>query len=397
MKKWEPRKKFWISDIEAVLAIVLVLLVLGTINVFSSSFIVAETDFGTPYHFLQRQFLNLFIGMICFLFGAFMNYHRWRRWIPWILGGTMLALAAVLVIGTEVNGSRRWLGAGGLQIQPAEIAKLVALLLISSYLAVRVRRDKMINIFNPQFIIICVMGGLIEKEPDGGTMAIVVFVPFVLMCVAGLSVTKTLRMIGVMLVCGTALCVLQPYRLERVRILFNPWADAQNVGYQIVQSLSAIGSGGFWGMGLGMGVSKYNYLPEAHTDFAFAVFSQENGFLGVMLMLFLYMAFTVYGARLANRAEDLFGQFLATGILILLSGQAIVNIAMVAGMLPVIGVPLPFISYGGTSLIVSMASVGILINIGWHGLRAENRREDAWEDSEELPPEPPKHLYLVKK
>ena len=398
MEKWEPRKKFWISDMEAVLAIVLVLLILGTINVFSSSFIIAETDFGTPYHFLQRQFMNLAAGTICFVIGCCVNYHRWRKWILPILGITLLSLLLVLLIGTEVNGSKRWLGAGGLQIQPAEIAKLVALMLISAYLASRVRRNQDINIFSGQFIIICLMGALIEKEPDGGTMFIVVVVPVLLMSIAGLSREKIIRMAAVMVSGIAALCVLQPYRLERVKILFNPWADAQNVGYQIVQSLSAIGSGGLLGMGLGMGVSKYNYLPEAHTDFAFAVFSQENGFLGVILVLFLYGAFTIYSARIANKAEDIYGQFLATGILLLISVQAVVNILMVAGVLPVIGVPLPFISYGGTSLIVSMASVGILLNIGYHGARKERLlARSREEDAEEKPVEPVNRLRLVKK
>ena len=165
-----------------------------------------------------------------------------------------------------------------------------------------------------------------------------------------------------------------------------------------MQSLSAIGSGGLTGMGLGMGVSKYSYLPEAHTDFAFAIFSQETGFLGVILVLVLYSAFTVYGARIANAASDAYGQFLATGILLLISGQAVINLLMVGGLLPVIGVPLPFISYGGTSLMISMASVGILLNIGQHGTGASNRsklREALERDVAKKKAE--RHLRLVKK
>ncbi len=381
---------------EAVLAIMLVLLILGTINVFSSSFIVAETDFGTPYHFLQRQFVNLGAGIICFLLGCCVNYHRWRRWIIYIVGFTLLALVAVLLVGTVVNGSRRWLGIGAAQVQPAEIAKLVALMLISAYLASRVKRGQSIDILNPQLIIIAIMGLLIEKEPDGGTMFIVVIVPLLLMCIAGMSRVKIERLAAFVLVGGAGLCFLQPYRLERIKILLNPWADAQNVGYQIVQSLSAIGSGGFWGMGLGMGVSKYNYLPEAHTDFAFAVFCQENGFLGATLVLLLYAAFTVYGGRIANHSEDIYGQFLATGILLLISGQAVVNILMVGGVLPVIGVPLPFISYGGTSLMVSMAAVGILLNIGYHGTLAQRRNEENIE-SEQPSKQQTRQLRLVKR
>ena len=394
------KKSFWVSDMEAVLAIFLVLLVFGSINVFSSSFILAQTNFGTPYFFLQRQMFNLAAGFICFLLGCRVNYHRWRAWIVPVVAVTIIALIAVLLFGAEVNGSKRWLGTAGFQIQPAEVAKLVSLMLISAYTAYRVRNDKPIDIlfFNPQYLIVLFMGLLIELEPDGGTMFIVIFVPFVLMCIAGLEKTKVLTTVAIFAAAGAALSVLQPYRLARLKVLLDPWADAQGIGYQTVQSLSAIGSGGLTGMGLGMGVSKYSYLPEAHTDFAFAIFSQETGFLGVILVLVLYAAFTVYGARIANAAADAYGQFLATGILLLISGQAVINLLMVGGLLPVIGVPLPFISYGGTSLMISMASVGILLNIGQHGSGASSRsklREALERDVAKKRAE--RHLRLVKK
>ena len=394
------KKSFWVSDMEAVLAIFIVLLVFGSINVFSSSFILAETTFGTPYFFLQRQLFNLAAGFFCFFLGCRVNYHRWRAWIVPVVIITILSLIAVLLVGAEVNGSKRWLGTAGFQIQPAEIAKLVSLMLISAYAAYRVRNDKPIDILfpNPQYLLVLFMGLLIELEPDGGTMFIVIFVPFMLLCIAGLQKTKVLTTVAVFAVAGTALSILQPYRLARLKVLLDPWADSQGIGYQTVQSLSAIGSGGLTGMGLGMGVSKYSYLPEAHTDFAFAIFSQETGFLGVILVLVLYSAFTVYGARIANAASDAYGQFLATGILLLISGQAVINLLMVGGLLPVIGVPLPFISYGGTSLMISMASVGILLNIGQHGTGASNRsklREALERDVAKKKAE--RHLRLVKK
>ena len=392
------KKSFWVSDMEAVLAIFIVLLVFGSINVFSSSFILAETTFGTPYFFLQRQLFNLAAGF--FFLGCRVNYHRWRAWIVPVVIITILSLVAVLLVGAEVNGSKRWLGTAGFQIQPAEIAKLVSLMLISAYAAYRVRNDKPIDILfpNPQYLLVLFMGLLIELEPDGGTMFIVISVPFVLLCIAGLQKTKVLTTFAVFAAAGAALSVLQPYRLARLKVLLDPWADSQGIGYQTVQSLSAIGSGGLTGMGLGMGVSKYSYLPEAHTDFAFAIFSQETGFLGVILVLVLYSAFTVYGARIANAASDAYGQFLATGILLLISGQAVINLLMVGGLLPVIGVPLPFISYGGTSLMISMASVGILLNIGQHGTGASNRsklREALERDVAKKKAE--HHLRLVKK
>ena len=249
------KKSFWVSDMEAVLAIFIVLLVFGSINVFSSSFILAETTFGTPYFFLQRQLFNLAAGFFCFFLGCRVNYHRWRAWIVPVVIITILSLIAVLLVGAEVNGSKRWLGTAGFQIQPAEIAKLVSLMLISAYAAYRVRNDKPIDILfpNPQYLLVLFMGLLIELEPDGGTMFIVISVPFVLLCIAGLQKTKVLTTVAVFAAAGTALSILQPYRLARLKVLLDPWADSQGIGYQTVQSLSAIGSGGLTGMGLGMG------------------------------------------------------------------------------------------------------------------------------------------------
>ena len=157
---------------------------------------------------------------------------------------------------------------------------------------------------------------------------------------------------------GRGMLVIQPYRWNRMKIMFNPWSDAQGIGYQTVQSLSTIGSGGFWGMGLGDGVSKYEYLPEAHTDFAFAIFCQEHGYVGALMVFLLFGLLILFCVRVANRAEDEFGQMLAMGIMLLIMGQAIANLAMVGGMFAVVGVPLPFISYGGSSLIVTMMPWG---------------------------------------
>jgi cell division protein FtsW len=159
------------------------------------------------------------------------------------------------------------------------------------------------------------------------------------------------------------LIFLQPYRWERIKVMFDPWADAQGKGYQTVQSLSTIGSGGFFGMGLGSGVSKYDYLPEAHTDFAFAIFCQEHGFVGAILIFILLALLLFYCIRIANKAADEFGQMLSLGIMLLILGQGIANVAMVGGLLPVVGVPLPFISYGGSAVIIQLAEVGIALNV----------------------------------
>lgn len=374
--------RFWTSDVEAVIGIMLVLLILGTINVFSSSFILAESEYETPYFFLKRHLANMIIGISAFLTCVFVDYHRWRNWMILTLGGTIIALILVLIVGQEINGAKRWLNLVVFTFQPAEIAKLIAIMIEASYLAMKVQQKKLADIRdNYPFWIILVMGALTELEPDMGTMCIIVGIPIIMNIVAGLH-EKQLIALPAFLVVGTIiLFLLQPYRIARLKVAFDPWSDAQNVGYQTVQSLSAIGSGELTGMGLGIGVSKYEYLPEAHTDFAFAIFCQENGFLGAMFVFMLFAALAIYSARVANKAPDSYGQILSLGIMILIIGQAIANLLMVGGMMPVVGVPLPFISYGGTSLIVSMAAMGILVNIGRMGeMKRQKKRSTSKED-----------------
>ena len=361
------KKRFWTSDMEAIIAIMVVLLILGTINVFSSSFIFAEAEFDTPYFFLTRHVINIFVGLMAFGVCFYFDYHVWRKWIVGILFVTIAALITVLIVGPVVNGARRWLPLVVFQFQPAELAKLVAIMIAASYISMKVRLEQELEIVTIQMLIIGLIAGLTELEPDLGTATIILGIPLVMLIVSGLRKQRVLQLAFTGLIGAAIMIFREPYRLERLKITYDPWSDAQNYGYQTVQSLSAIGSGELTGMGLGVGVSKYDYLPEAHTDFAFAIFCQENGFLGAIFVFLLFSAFAVYAARIANKARDEYGQILAMGIMLLVVGQAIANMLMVGGMTPVVGVPLPFISYGGTSLIITMAAIGILVNIGKQG------------------------------
>lgn len=392
------RKKVWNNDAEPIIAIMVILMVLGTINVFSSSFVLGTTDYETPYHFLRRHVFVMAGGVVLFFIFRRINYRRWRPLQgPLMLGviaTTFVSLAAVLVIGTEVNGAKRWLFGA----QPAELAKLVSLMLAASVLSARIKRGKansLFNVFNPKYGIIVAMAVLIEMEPDMGTAAIVLGVPLIMAVVAGMSFKYVLGLLGMVALAITILVNLQPYRMARLKVWFDPWADAQGMGYQTVQSLSTIGSGGFWGMGLGEGVSKYEYLPEAHTDFAFAIFSQEHGYMGAFMVFLLLGMLVLFCVRIANRAPDEFGQMLATGIMVLIAGQAIANIMMVGGLLPVVGVPLPFISYGGSSLIVTMVAMGMLLNICDHGKKQIEDYKDAGPANKEAK-DNKAHLRLVK-
>lgn len=355
--------RFWMSNHEAVLGITIVLLLVGTLNVFSSSFVIAGSNYDDPYFFLKKQGINVMAGIVCFVIGC-IDYHYLvkARTVGFFL--VLALLGVVAYAGVEVNGARRWLSLGGFQLQPAELAKPAAIFLEAHYIAWRVKHGMRCNFFHNEIYMIGAMGLLVEIEPDMGTAMIICGVPlFMLICSNMKAVTKLKLLVAVAL--GAAgLCALQPYRLQRIKALFDPWTDAQGTGYQIVQSLQAIGSGGLTGMGIGMGVSKYHYLPEAHTDFAFSVWCQEMGYLGAFFVLVMFALLAYYGVRIANTSKDPLGQMLAFGATMLIVGQAIINLLMISGCLPVVGVPLPFISYGGTSLFVSMFVIGVLFNVG---------------------------------
>lgn len=374
------------SDTEPIVIIMAILLVTGTINVFSSSYVLAAMDFENPYYFLQRHLQWLVLGIAACWICRRMNYQRLRGLMLVGLAVTLFLLVAVLFVGTTINGAQRWLAVGPLSFQPAEFAKLMAVLLeafsISSVLGKeRFRMDRDWPRVVVPFGAILLMAFLVYREPDFGTACIVFGVPLLMALVLLIPPRYWLGIVPMGLLAAFAIGMLQPYRMKRIEVWFDPWSDARDAGYQMVQSLSTIGSGGIFGMGFGDGVSKYEYLPEAHTDFAFAIFSQEHGFFGVLLIFFLLAVLLIICMRVAARAKDTFGQVLSLGIIFLVLGQALANLAMVAGLLPVVGVPLPFISYGGSSLIVTMAGMGMLL-----GIADRSRAEDT--AKKKRPPEP---------
>lgn len=369
-----PKRRVpWNSSHEAIVWLMVVLLVVGMVNVFSSTFITAENENSAPYAYLMKHMVSMLIGFGLFAMSWRVDYHKWRDWLGPVTIGVATLLIFVLVAGTAVNGAKRWVYLGAFSFQPAEFAKICSVMIAAYALSYRVERKLPINIFNKQYGIIVGLFVLVELEPDMGTACVILGIPLCMLWMAGLKSYKLHRLIMLCLGAVVAMCIYQPYRLQRIKVMLDPWSDAQGIGYQTVQSVTAIGSGGFWGMGLGQGLAKYAYLPEAHTDFAFAVFCQENGFMLVLPVLLLYAAFAYYAVRIARDAHDAYGQLLAGGIMLLVTGQAVVNIAMVAGCFPVVGVPLPFISYGGTSLMMTMFSVGVMVNIGRYSTARQKR------------------------
>lgn len=358
-----PKSRLWVSHTEAVLCIMFMLILIGTVNIFSASFVKAGMEYHDTYYFLNRHLMSLTIGFTCMLVTIKFDYKRWRKMVPLILALTIAALVAVDLVGIEVNGSRRWLNIG-MQFQPSELAKLATILFMAAYLGPKIDRQNNISMFTRQMGIITIMGFLVYKQPDLGTAAIIVGIAFFMHILAGMHKEEAILLSVLAVMVAVILTFSASYRAERVWAWFDPWAYQGDKGYQTVQSIIAIGSGGFLGEGLGMGTSKFYYLPEAHTDFAFAILCQEMGFIGALCVFFLLAAMACYSGKIARQAQDGFGKMLVIGITILVVGQGIANIAMVSGVLPVIGVPLPFISYGGTSLIINMTAMGIVVNVG---------------------------------
>lgn len=352
----------WISPAEAVFFITLILIVIGTLNVFSASFVLAGQLLNDSYFFLKRHISSFLLGMICLFISAKLDYRKIPRRLPVYLIIVVGALIAVYFTGIDANGARRWLRIG-ITFQPSELAKLAAIFAAAAYLGPRLEKCRKITLVSSPVMITVFMGLLVLKQPDMGTASVIVGICLLMYVLAGIPQKEQLGLgVGASFL-TVYLVYAASYRAERIMAWINPWAYQETTGYQMVQSLMAIGSGGFFGTGLGMGASKFYYLPEAHTDFAFAVLCQEMGFAGAIVVIFLFAALGFYGLKIALQATDGFGLMLGVGSTALVVGQAVGNIAMVSGLIPVTGVPLPFISYGGTSLIVNLIAIGILISI----------------------------------
>jgi cell division protein FtsW len=343
-----------------------VLNVVGAVMVLSASSVASLTDYGSAWYFFERQAAWIAVGAVAFMITARIDYHAWRRWVRPLLVISGVLLLAVLIpgIGVEVAGSRRWLGSGILRFQPTEIAKLALLVFAADVVS---RRAKELHdwrrVLRPVLIVLAVFGVLVLREPDLDSTVVLTLIAFTVLIVGGVR-PRHLAVVGsVAAVAGTMLALSEPYRRARMFAFLHPSSDAASGGYQISQSLIAIGSGGWTGVGLGAGRAKWLFLPNAHTDFIFAIIGEELGLFGCMLVVSLFVAFAVLGTRAALRAPDRFGTLLAAGVTTWVVGQAAINIGAVIGLLPVSGIPLPFVSFGGTALVFTMAATGILGNV----------------------------------
>jgi cell division protein FtsW len=345
---------------------VAVLNVVGVVMVLSASSVVSLTTYGSAWYFFERQLIWTVLGAVAFVFASRIDYRRWRDWARPLLFVTTGLLVLVLVphFGTYVAGSRRWLGIGSWRFQPTELAKLAVVLFAADLLT---RREHELHdwraTLRPIVAVVAGLGGLVFLEPDLDSTILLGLIAAAVLLVGGVRLRHLATAAAGGLTLATILAFSAPYRRARLLTFLHPTATAGNGGYQIVQSLIALGSGGVAGVGLGAGRAKWLFLPNAHTDFIFAVIGEELGLVGALAVLGLFVAFAVLGLRAAYRAPDRFGLLLAAGITAWVVGQAAVNIGGVVGLLPVSGVPLPFVSFGGSALVFTMLAAGILANV----------------------------------
>ena len=334
--------------------------------IYSSSYIWAEYKFNDPYKYLKSQIIFLVIGYIAMYITNKISYHKYKILSNYILGICILLLALVLIpgVGTVRNGSRSWFGIGGFGIQPSEFTKLGLIIFTAKYLTNNERNLKDIKKgVLPILGVLFLVFGLIMLEPDFGTGVVIVVTIVALLFISGVKMNFFIK-IGVLGLLGvTILIIIAPYRLKRILSFLNPWSDPLGSGFQIIQSLYAIGPGGLLGLGFGKKKKKHFYLPEPQTDFIFSIISEEFGFMGILIVALLFITIIYSSFKIAIKCEDHFGKYLSFGITFGLAFQTLLNLMVVTGLIPVTGVTLPFLSYGGSSLIISMIEVGILLNV----------------------------------
>jgi cell division protein FtsW len=342
------------------------LMFLGLGMVFIASNVMAQTTYSDPFYFVKRQALYAFLGVGALLLGRKINYQSYQRWVYPGLFISLICLILVFIpgIGGKVRGAARWIRLGPLTLQPSEFAKLAVVLFLAYSFARKREKMKYFAIgFLPHMLVSGLFIGLIGIETDFGTALTLAAIVFTMLFVGGTRLTHIVLSLGAVIFLAVMAVLKDPKKFDRILSFLDPWKHGADVGYQLKQSLLAIGSGNLWGLGPGQSRAKLFYLPDAHTDFILSIFSEELGFLGFLLILALFTTLVIRGLRLSLKAPDTFGSYLALGLTLVIGLPAAINMGVVSGILPTKGLSLPFLSYGGSSLIASLLAVGILLNI----------------------------------
>ena len=354
-------------DSRLLILVTLALVAFGLVMVYSATSAAAAVGGRDPNYYLKRQGIYAALGIVLMLIAQRWDYRRLKNLAPALVVGSLVLLTAVLAIGPAINGARRWISLGPAVFQPSELAKLALAIWAAAYFSKRSAPRDLRELWRPVGALTTVFCVLLILEPDMGTAIALLVMLTGILAVAGTPAATLGAAIGIASALGTVAIYLEPYRRARFFAFLHPWHDAQGTGFQIVQAMIGMGSGHWFGVGLGQGVQKIFYLPEAHTDMMLANIGEELGLVGVTAVIAAYGLFAYAGFDIAMRCKDPFGKRLAAGLTVLVCGQAAINIAAVMGIAPLTGIPLPFLSYGGSSLVVLLAAVGILLNIAHHG------------------------------
>ena len=349
-----------------ILIAVFLLIGIGLVAVFSASSILAEERYGDHYYYLRRQMIFCLFGLLLMILATNINYLLYRRLVYFFLGLSLISLILLLVpgLGVKVGGAQRWFRFGFISMQPSEAAKLSLAIFVAYSMSKNV--GKMGTFFHglfPHLLVAAVFMVLILLQPDLGTAIIIGTWMLILLFIGGVNLGQLIVLLGLTTPVVFYLISHTAYRLHRWLAFLNPWEDPHGFGFQIIHSFLAFGSGGLSGVGLGNSKQKLFYLPEPHTDFILSIIAEEIGFIGVSVLLILFAIIVIRGIRIALNAPELFGTYLALGISCMLAVQVIVNVGVVMALLPTKGLTLPLISYGGSSLIVTITGIGILMNI----------------------------------
>jgi cell division protein FtsW len=355
------RRPDWI-----LLGAILALLTIGIVMVYSSSAVKGYIQYDDPYHYLKMEVIWVTLGLAAMFVCMRLDLQQLKRFAKpaLILAIVLLVMVKIPGVGRRVNGADRWIGLGPLSIQPSEVIKLSMVLVMAHLLSLNPYKIKSFRKgLLPILGLLGLVAGLIMLQPDLGTTLSIAGTTFFLLIAAGARVSHLLALGGTGIGLVVAAIAAAPYRMRRITAFLDPWADPSGKGYQTIQALLALGPGGLFGLGLGQSKQKFLYLPENHTDFIFAMIGEELGFVGASLVVILFFLFAWRGFRVAMGAPDAFTGLLAVGLTAMVSIQAMINMGVVSGVLPVTGITLPFLSYGGTSLVFTMIGVGVLLNI----------------------------------
>ena len=365
MREKSKRKR---GDVAFLIAVAL-LAAIGLIFIYSASSYSAQKTYGDAFYFVKKQAIGLALGGAAMIFACFFDYEKLKKISLPLAAVSVVLLSLVFVpkIGVENYGAKRWIGLGAFTLQPSEIAKLSLIILAASYFSAKPDRAKSFIGILPVLLYGLILCGLIIAEPNMSITVCVALLLFTMLFAAGMKIKHCVFLIIPAIIAGVALMIFEPYRLKRFTAFLNPWSDPKGEGYQLLQSLYALGSGGWFGVGLFSSRQKYAFLPFAESDFIISVIGEETGFIGLAVFIFIAAFIVLRGVRAAARAKDEFGFMLALGITMIFGIQTLVNVLVVTGSIPPTGLSMPLVSSGNTSIIIFMAEAGIVYNVSRQG------------------------------